>query len=319
MSRFDVVIVGQGLAGTVLAWHLRGRRVLVIDREEAVTSSKVAAGLMTPVTGKRLAASWRWDEAWPAAAAFYRRVEDETGRRFLHVGPAVRIFADAGERDVFERRSLSGLCEVNPAWFAAQFGAFEMAAGRLDVPLFLAASRDHFRRADQYLAADIDPVHDVEVLPDRVRLPRLGVEAERLVFCQGFASNPHFADITFNPVKGEVLTLHVPGLDETRVIHRGVWLAPLGGERLLAGSTYDRTQLDCVPTPAGRDEICERLRQFLRMPFEVVSHAAAVRPVIDAGRVAAEVRGRLAFFNGLGSKGSVLAPLFAAELAAKLA
>src|ERR1700754_85545 len=69
---FDFVIVGQGLAGTALAWHLRWRRfrVLVLDRRDAVTSSRVAAGLLTPITGKRLALTWRFADLWPEAVAF---------------------------------------------------------------------------------------------------------------------------------------------------------------------------------------------------------------------------------------------------------
>ncbi|NOU04706.1 MAG: NAD(P)-binding protein, partial [Hyphomicrobiaceae bacterium] len=43
---WDTIIVGQGLAGTTLAWRLvdAGQRVLMFDPAEAVTSSKIAAG-----------------------------------------------------------------------------------------------------------------------------------------------------------------------------------------------------------------------------------------------------------------------------------
>ena len=49
----DFLIIGQGLAGTVLAWNLiqRGRSVIVLDREDESTSSKVAAGLINPFVG----------------------------------------------------------------------------------------------------------------------------------------------------------------------------------------------------------------------------------------------------------------------------
>jgi glycine oxidase len=311
----DAIIVGQGLAGTVLAWQLRPRTVLLIDREDAVTSSKVAAGLLTPITGKRLAVADRLGELWTAAVKLYRRVESETGARFFHEGPAVRLFADAAERELFEKR-----CFHN-AWPTAHQptriewhdqDGFEMPAARLDVPRFLAASRSHF----PYLAADIDPVGDVEVLPDRVRLPRLGVEASHLSFCQGYAANPHFADVTFNAAKGEMLTLHIPGLAETRAVNRGVWLVPLGDERFLAGSTFEWEQLDTTPTAARREEICRRVREFVRLPLEVIGHTAAVRPVLDAGKPLAEARGRLGIFNGLGSRGALLAPDAAARFAA---
>ena len=309
----DVAIVGGGLAGTALAWTLRPRRVLLIDRDEPVTSSKIAAGLITPITGKRLAVAERWGELWATAVAFYRRVEVETGATFFHEAPAVRLFADAAERELFEKRSFSAVGHVSNVP-VHDFGGFQMPAARLDVPHFLAVSRPQFA----HLTADIDPVRDVEVLPDRVRLPRLGVEASHLVFCQGCAANPHFPDVAFNAAKGEILTLRIPGLAETRVVHRGVWLVPLGDERFLAGSTYEWDQLDTQPTPARRDEICARVRAFVGLPFEVIGHTAAVRPVLTTGKPVAELRGRLGIFNGLGSKGALLAPSAARELTRRL-
>jgi glycine oxidase len=306
----DVVIVGRGLAGTVLAWALRPRRVLLIDREDAVTSSKIAAGLITPITGKRLAVAERWGELWASAVAFYRRVEAETGATFFHEEPALRLFADTAERALFEKRDFSN---ARPTVWHNQLG-FEMPAARLDVPHFLAVSRSCF----PCVTADIDPARDVEVLPDRVRLPRLGVEASHLVFCQGYAPNPHFPDVTFNAAKGEILTLRIPGLTETRVVHRGVWLVPLGGERFLAGSSYEWDQLDTVPTAAKRDEICAGVREFVNLPFEVIGHTAAVRPVLTTGKPVTELRGRLGILNGLGSKGALLAPPAAHELTRRL-
>ena len=75
----EFLIVGQGLAGTALAWELiwRGRDVLVVDAGEAVTSSKIAAGLVTPITGQRLALGWRVDERLAAARPYYERVAIE--------------------------------------------------------------------------------------------------------------------------------------------------------------------------------------------------------------------------------------------------
>ena len=102
----DFVIVGQGLAGTCLAWRLRrlGRRVLVLDSRSIASSSRIAAGLITPVTGQRLAKSWRLDEFWPVAVLFYRGIEAETGRRFFHPGPMIRLFTDASEQGRYRNR-----------------------------------------------------------------------------------------------------------------------------------------------------------------------------------------------------------------------
>ena len=46
MKHFDYIIVGQGLAGTLLTHRLLklGKSVLVIDKHREFTSSKVAPG-----------------------------------------------------------------------------------------------------------------------------------------------------------------------------------------------------------------------------------------------------------------------------------
>jgi len=336
---FDVAIVGQGIAGTTLAWQLRasGLQVLVVDRAAKNTSSRIAAGLLTPITGQRLAPNWRWNDVWPAAVAFYRFVEEQTQSQFFDIAPMLRLFADAEERTAYEERAetlLKGLVEkpnppANADWFAAEQGSFAMApAGRLDVPAYLDASRTFFERDRYYCVADLDIAKDIDASGELVRFPTLNVSARRVIFCQGFTPkpNPYFPDIKFRGAKGEILTLKIPGLQEKRVVHRGIWLMPLGGELFRAGSTYDRQHLDAVPTEAGRAEILEQLAAFVKLPFEVVDHRAAVRPVIFAGRpviaqgwdereAASGSASRLGFFNGLGSKGALLAPYFAKQYA----
>ena len=96
------------------------------------SSSRVAAGLVTPVTGKRLAKSWRWDELYPAAVAYYRAFEREAGEAVFHEREALRLFTTEQERDEFDRRAagmLAGLVrkvEDVPGAFAAPFGVFVM-------------------------------------------------------------------------------------------------------------------------------------------------------------------------------------------------
>jgi glycine/D-amino acid oxidase-like deaminating enzyme len=330
----DCIIIGQGLAGTTLAWqlHHRGVNVLLVDRQTGSSASRIAAGLITPVTGKRMARSWRLDEVYPAAVEFYQRMETRLGEPLFLSRQSVRLFLDSAERDEFERRSthmLAGLVRKpnplpNPEWFAAPHGGFEMpTAARLDVSRYLDASRRFFDKAGGYLTAEVDLAADVRVLADRVELPRLERSCRTLIICRGFdtASDPWFGTVRFNAAKGEILTLRIPGLEEARVIHRGIWLAPSGGDIFRAGSTYVWDDLEPRPTREGRARIEERLKQFLRLPYDVLDHQAAVRPVIDAGYPVLGLHPaypRIGYFNGLGSKGSLLAPFFADRLASCL-
>jgi glycine oxidase len=303
----EFVIVGQGLAGTALAWALlkRNARVRVLDREAGNRASRVAAGLLTPVTGKRLADSWRWGELFPAARRFYREREAELGRTFFREAPAVRLYTSAAERAAHPFPTV----EV-PDAVRAPFGAFAMPAARLDVLAYLDASREAFRARGAYECADFDP---------RTPLPNATV-----VLCRGYdpRDDPWFGGIAWNAAKGEILTVRIPELREARVLHaNGIWLAPIGDGVYRAGATYSWDPLDALPTAEARAELESKLRAVLCVPFEVIGHDAAVRPVIDAGKPALgthPANARVACFNGLGSKGALLAPYFAEQLAAHL-
>ena len=177
MTEVDYIIVGQGLAGTCLAWELLafGASVKVIDREAAVTSSRIAAGLITPVTGQRLVKTWRFEELRAAAWTFYRRIESELMCSLLRDTSMIKVFHTETEQEYFEKRmsdpAYAGLFrEVTeyPAGVSAPLGGCELLqGGQLDVAEFLSKSRERFRREGQYLAGELS-------LPDDVRLVREG-------------------------------------------------------------------------------------------------------------------------------------------------
>lgn len=328
-DEFDNVIIGQGLAGTCLTWRFlwRGARPLVIDREDPDSASRVAAGLMTPVTGQRLIPSWRLEEFWPAAFEFYRRVEAEVEASFLLEPGQVRFFSSEQEQERFAKRDpkenrewIVAPASVSPDEFHNEHGSFEIPrAARLNVEAFLEASRDYFQKLGLYQTGNLDPAVDVAIAGEAVEIPRLGITSRHLVFCQGFSAvkNPWFSEVRFDATRGEILTLKIPGLTETRIVNRGVWLVPLGGDLFRAGATYDWDNLDAGPTKVGREELCRRLGEFLKLPFEVVDHAAGVRPIVIGRHPIIGQHARhpqLAIFNGLGSKGSLQAPLLAGQL-----
>lgn len=297
----DVTIVGAGLAGTTLAWALvlRGRTVRLIDREPPTTTSRVAAGLLTPITGKKPAVSWRWHELRPTAERFYSQAEASTGERFFHPRPVVRLFTSDQEREAFRRPEFAGLVEPS------MDGVVMTTAAQLDVTTYLNASRGWFRQRGMYERGEWDrEVNGVTVL------------------CQGYTPDGPFP-LPFRAAKGEVLSVRVPGLDAERVLNRrGVWLAPAGSEGVFRfGATYSWERLDAVPTPDGRAELETKLREMLTVPFEVVGHAAGVRPIVTGQRPVIGMHPtipNLGVFNGLGSKGSLTAPFFAEMLASHL-
>ena len=61
MREAGFIVVGQGIAGSCLALELadRGARVEIVDDGWESAACLVAAGVINPITGKRLVKSWR--------------------------------------------------------------------------------------------------------------------------------------------------------------------------------------------------------------------------------------------------------------------
>ena len=321
---WDVIVVGQGLAGTTLAWCLAdaGQRVLVLDKGEPVTSSKVAAGLLTPITGWRMALGWHYDDFLAAARGFYAAVERRTGAALLHERAGLRLFATDRERDNWLKRSGQAPYHtyllrpqpvplLDPEIGDASLGGFAMRSAQLDVPAYLQASRDHLT----WEATDLDWARDVTIGTDLVEVK--GHRTRRLISCEGFAAsrNPYFSAVPFAAAKGEILTVRFAEVLPPDTLHRGIWVAPTAEPDVFkVGATYDTGTLDQTPSSEARDKLEDKLKEFLHVPYEVLDHRAAVRPIITQSRAYIGMHpehDRIGFLNGLGSKGSLHAPWYA--------
>lgn len=294
-------IVGSGLAGTCLAWEFwkRGVEFALVDRGTG-GSSRVAAGMVNPITGKNFEPSWRIAEFLPEALAFYAEVEKSIGRQVWYPFPVLRLAGSEKEwRKIVSKLDspdvvpwIAGEVPAPPGWV----GAVEVrGGGRLDTRAFLDGSREFF--GARFRTGDDS-----------------SIEAIRCDGADGLITGrygPHRC------AKGEILTVRATDWDEQRIrIGAGGWLVPQGGGLFRIGSTYEWNELDDLPTAAGRlrvEEIASRLGGEV---FEVVGHVAGVRPIL---RRSQPLIGPLAdggwMFNALGSKGSLYAPGMARRLA----
>lgn len=336
--KIDTLIVGQGLAGSILAWKLleRGQRILVVDRDEAVTSSKVAAGLLTPITGTGFSIPGDLSTRLNFAKQFYWDAEEKTGQRFFHHTRIARIFRNAAEKAKFDARKSADPANweiyaehlnIDTAKFNAPHSGIEMKEGGwLNVPLFLESTRQHLLERAAYAIASVDS-RDVLAGSEigaahGVRWKR--VEADRVIFAQGWEGNQNrfFDWVPMNPAAGDILDLDVPELEEEeRIINRGGWLLPIGSGRFRAGSTYRHDFAETIPNADGRIEVLEKLDEITSCKFRVISHKVGIRPIIHRSKVFFGKHHsfpEVSFFNGLGSKGVLNGPWHAERMVAHL-
>ena len=72
----EFLIIGQGICGTWLSWYLKkeNKQFLVIDNNLNDSASRVAAGIINPVTGRRIVTTWMIDELIPFAWEAYNEI-----------------------------------------------------------------------------------------------------------------------------------------------------------------------------------------------------------------------------------------------------
>jgi glycine oxidase len=294
------LIIGQGLAGTCLAWEFlrRGVRFCITDRGIG-GSTRVAAGLINPITGKNFEPSWRITDFYPQAIAFYCSLEAEFGKKLWHPLPVLRLASSEKEWSKISAKRY--LPEVKP-WMASGNliplpgfkGCVELAGGGwLDTKEFLQFSRDHFNQ--------------LGILSD---------SGKPLIRCEGAAGLITGGMGMHRCAKGEILTVRADWPESHIRIGAGGWLVPIGGGYFRVGSTYDWDNLNEEPTEHGLERIIAIAEKLGGASFKITAHVAGIRPILRRSQplLGKNENGEW-LFNGLGSKGTLYAPGMAAMLA----
>ena len=324
---YDYIIVGQGLAGSCLAMELveQGKRIIVFNDPIGKSSSRVAGGLINPITGRKMTLTWKANQIFPFLHTFYRKAEKFLHANFYFETPIYRPFVNIEEQNEWQGKSADSIYsyfikevlvkpEPENVVVDPYGGLLLKKSGYLDTNVFLDAVANWLKQNQnlQKNKFDIDSLNFIQnsvVYKD--------IKANKVIFCNGVGGidNSYFSEIKFRPVKGEVLKIKIhPTLK--KVYNRGVYIMPRNGSHTV-GSNYDHKDLSWNPTESGKKEIEFKLKALLVKPYVIIDHKAGVRPSISDRRPVlgrSKEREQIVIFNGLGTKGVSLAPFFANQL-----
>ncbi len=326
----DFMIVGQGLAGSLLGYLLEreGKSVVLIDHPDQTAATSVAAGIINPITGRRFVKSWRIDELLPVARQLYRELEAELGLSFWHEYPLLRTLFNRGDQNDWLARTgeaayapyMAETAELGPLIAHTQ-PAFAYGQVRRAAQVDIGSLRQALRR--RWINAG--KLHLLPFDYDRLQIESGSVayeslHARRLVFCEGWRLrfNPYFNYLPWGGNKGEALIARIPDAHFDRILKHRVFIVPLHEDHYWIGATSDNKFSDDQPSPENRQFLAKRLSELLTASFEIVEHRAAVRPTVKDRRPLLGAHpdfSQLYIFNGLGTKGASLAPFFAHQLA----
>lgn len=305
-------IIGQGLAGSILAYFLlkEGQNVKIFSSPDIASSSKVAAGIYNPVTGKRLVKTWLADEIFPFLEDFYPQLEKELNAKFFFPMPIFHPFPDVATQKFFKsdhvQDDFSDFCSLafenvsRKEIVSSPLGGITMKhAGWVDLKVMLNAFRGYFLEKNILFETNESPKTSENIT----------------LFCEGFNGkfNPYFNYLPFNPVKGEIVDIEIQNLDLQEIINQGVFVIPLEKDKFRLGATYKWDVLDFVPTDDGRNSLIEKYQKLMKPQMRILSQQAGVRPATKDRRPFLGMHPKtknIGIFNGFGSKGVSLAPFF---------
>ncbi len=329
MEKYDYLIAGQGLAGTLLGYFLEkaGKRVFFVDKGHEGSASKAAAGILNPVTGRKFVKSWMVDQLFPFAERTYAEMTESTGVVFRHETNILREYSTpTQENNYMERSSYPEYAKyiVEPVdrgnykgVLKQDRGTFEFkCAGRVDLNLVVTTFRDIWIKKDCLKAEPFEF--------DKLKILNRGIEyknilADQVVFCLGAGAigAPYFDYLKYEGAKGEIIKVKIPDADFRKIYKHGIFIVPLGEDRYWIGTTNQRYVHDTDTTEENKNFLINKLSSILSLPFEVEEHLAAVRPTVRDRRPLLGIHPdyqSLAIFNGLGTKGASLGPYFAKQM-----
>jgi glycine/D-amino acid oxidase-like deaminating enzyme len=315
-------IVGQGLAGTLLAFQLEegGFDVSMSDDGHQSSSSMVAAGMWNPVSFKKLSFSWNAPQLISEATEMYLALEKKLGVHFFHPTELVRVFADSREANLWDEKSdnpemekyLSSKQdkELNQTTIAPSGHGIVLQAGWLDIPTFLLAAKSYF------IDRKILNIHSVD-------LKERSSEIHHTIYCTGYKAIavPGFEHLPIRPNKGQVLTVSSDGLNQQRMLNFGKFVVPLGNNTYRLGATYEFDDPNPEPTESTQKELLLAWNKTIQVPCTILEHKAGYRPTVSDRKPIVGLlpdHASVGIFGGFGSKGVMLIPRYAKQFAAFL-
>lgn len=293
------LIIGQGLAGTLLAHHFLSAKIPfeIWDASTAYfTSSHAAGGIFNPVTGRKLEKTWLAEELFDYLPDFYTSLEQGLDASFYYPLPLFRPFANAEMRTWLEERK----AQIDHDYLEwTSDGVWVKQAGWVDASKLIHVSRDYFTRLGLF--------HEREYAPTE--------QFEKVIFCEGFhgQKNPLWSKLPFLPAKGELLIFQSKQPSKEYILSKNGFIIPLTEDQFKVGATYRWDEFSNEVTADAQAELQSKLQSMGVTDELAVKTRVGVRPATQDRRPFIGMHPHLpvGIFNGFGSKGVSLIPYFA--------
>ena len=325
--RVESLIIGQGISGTWLSYYLQkvNKTFLVIDNSQTNSASRIAAGIISPITGRRIVKTWMIDELFAFIVPAYQELGNVLGIKTIEQKSLIDFHPTPQMKLAFDER-LSENAEFlfkpkDQHLYSASFN-YDFGFGQVQ-PCYLVnltemmqAWRRKLLSSNQLLEEDFE-IDKLQQTENGVNYKN--IKAKKIIFCDGISSaqNPFFEALPFALNKGEAILIESAGIPSTHIFKKGMMLTAIENDLYWIGSNYLWEFPDDRPTEQFRRQTELLLKNWLKAPFRIVDHKASIRPSNIERRPFVgfhPVYKNIGMLNGMGTKGCSLAPFFARQL-----
>ena len=320
-----VLVIGQGICGTLLSWFLYQNNIhhTVIDSFKENAPSRIAAGLINPVTGRRYVTVWKDDILLPFAQKTYLEIEAFLQKKIYTPYQILDCFPNHFMKEGFEKRLLENnhylenfSAKIKNVTAPLGIGAINQCATvNLNVLIdswqaFL-TSRNQFKNT----------FFELEALSySDKKIKYQDEEFDYIIFCNGAAAAEMnlFSKLPFAINKGEALHLKIDEIDASHIYKKSFCLIPFGNKNeYWFGSNFIWNFEDEAATDIFAQEAISQLQNFITCNFTIKKQLSGLRPATIERRPFVGFHPQhntIGILNGMGSKGCSLAPYYANQL-----
>ncbi|MPQ49233.1 FAD-dependent oxidoreductase [Marinifilum sp. N1E240] len=321
------LIIGQGLAGSLLAYDMykAGLQFTIVSDTENRKESDIITRMYNTEVFERLAKTWLVDEVLQVMTNLYKNIEKDLGQQFLYPMDIVNV-QNENEINVWDERIFDGdfsnfIDTTNKNWVKRGIDNLSLfdrteKSGYVNLSKLLKGLKNFFKANGNLVEANFN-YKDIGFINGDITWR--GIRSKTIIFCEGHYAtrNPYFKNVPFTPTKGELIEIECKELSEDYIIDKDIFVMPIEKHRFKVGTTQRFTQPGEEYAKDNLDQILSRLDELISLPYTVLNHWSGIRSAISDDRPVLGVHPHnqnIAIFNGLGSKGVMLAPYFAREM-----
>ena len=229
-KKYEYIIIGQGLAGSALAWTLyfNNKSFIIIDSESDISASKAALGIYNPITGRKNIKTWNAEILFKELETFYKKVEKSLKTKILYEKDIYRPFNDNKDVNDWDTR-LGNNKYKKYLKKIDKNGIITVGSGYLNVKKYLKDTKKYFQCLGRY---KVDNIKNEDLLNKNNNIVIEGYNSEKIVMCRGINEKKInlFSEIPLTPerkgpsqVCGEIASVRVKPKGNMHIAQINCW------------------------------------------------------------------------------------------------